>query len=158
MELCTWPSESNPMKCSVPPVRFACAIALWSVAFFAKSPEAMSESITTMPCGTVRPLPMLMWPTSLLPMMPLGSPTASPLASICAHGYVASIRFQFGVSAAAIALPASRPSRYRQRRNAGFYRSRLTRSAHFEHTIAITENGPRVLTALAGEPVGSGAR
>jgi methionyl aminopeptidase len=23
-----------------------------------------------------------------------------------------------------------------------------TRSAHFEHTIAITENGPRVLTAL----------
>ena len=26
-----------------------------------------------------------------------------------------------------------------------------TRSAHFEHTIAITENGPRVLTALASE-------
>jgi len=25
-----------------------------------------------------------------------------------------------------------------------------TRSAHFEHTIAITENGPRVLTALPG--------
>ena len=24
-----------------------------------------------------------------------------------------------------------------------------TRSAHFEHTIAITENGPRVLTAIA---------
>ena len=24
-----------------------------------------------------------------------------------------------------------------------------TRSAHFEHTIAITENGPRILTALA---------
>jgi methionyl aminopeptidase len=30
-----------------------------------------------------------------------------------------------------------------------------TRSAHFEHTIAVTENGPRVLTALAGEPVGA---
>jgi methionyl aminopeptidase len=33
-----------------------------------------------------------------------------------------------------------------------------TRSAHFEHTIAVTENGPRVLTALVGEPVGAGAR
>jgi methionyl aminopeptidase len=33
-----------------------------------------------------------------------------------------------------------------------------TRSAHFEHTIAVTENGPRVLTALAREPVGAGAR
>jgi len=27
-----------------------------------------------------------------------------------------------------------------------------TRSAHFEHTVAITENGPRVLTALAPQP------
>jgi methionyl aminopeptidase len=35
-----------------------------------------------------------------------------------------------------------------------------TRSAHFEHTIAITENGPRVLTALAGakESTRSGRR
>ncbi len=30
-----------------------------------------------------------------------------------------------------------------------------TRSAHFEHTIAVTENEPRVLTALATEPVGA---
>jgi methionyl aminopeptidase len=30
-----------------------------------------------------------------------------------------------------------------------------SRSAHFEHTIAITENGPRVLTALAREAVGT---
>jgi methionyl aminopeptidase len=28
-----------------------------------------------------------------------------------------------------------------------------TRSAHFEHTVAITDDGPRVLTALSGEPV-----
>jgi len=33
-----------------------------------------------------------------------------------------------------------------------------TRSAHFEHTIAITEQGPRVLTALASEPVGAAGR
>ena len=33
-----------------------------------------------------------------------------------------------------------------------------TRSAHFEHTIAVTENGPRILTALADEPVGAAAR
>jgi methionyl aminopeptidase len=33
-----------------------------------------------------------------------------------------------------------------------------TRSAHFEHTIAVMENGPRILTALANEPVGAGAR
>jgi hypothetical protein len=38
-------------------------------------------SITTRPCGTTRPLPMLMWPTSLLPITPAGRPTASPLAS-----------------------------------------------------------------------------
>jgi len=30
-------------------------------------------------------------------------------------------------------------------------------SAHFEHTIAITENGPEVLTAVVG-PVDSGAQ
>jgi methionyl aminopeptidase len=30
-----------------------------------------------------------------------------------------------------------------------------TRSAHFEHTIAITEAEPRVLTALANAPVGA---
>ena len=30
-----------------------------------------------------------------------------------------------------------------------------SRSAHFEHTIAITDNGPRVLTALAREAVGT---
>ncbi|MDP9206061.1 MAG: type I methionyl aminopeptidase [Gemmatimonadota bacterium] len=33
-----------------------------------------------------------------------------------------------------------------------------TRSAHFEHTIVVTESGPRVLTALANEPVGAAAR
>jgi len=33
-----------------------------------------------------------------------------------------------------------------------------TRSAHFEHTIAVTESGPRVLTALANVPVGAAAR
>jgi len=33
-----------------------------------------------------------------------------------------------------------------------------TRSAHFEHTIAVTENGPRILTALANEPVAAAAR
>ncbi len=32
-----------------------------------------------------------------------------------------------------------------------------SRSAHFEHTIAVTENGPRVLTALVTEPVGAAA-
>ena len=33
-----------------------------------------------------------------------------------------------------------------------------TRSAHFEHTIAVTENGPRILTALAHEAVGAASR
>jgi methionyl aminopeptidase len=28
-------------------------------------------------------------------------------------------------------------------------------SAHFEHTVAVTEEGPRILTA-AGQPVGAG--
>jgi methionyl aminopeptidase len=28
-------------------------------------------------------------------------------------------------------------------------------AAHFEHTVAVTENGPEVLTSLAGEPAAS---
>jgi methionyl aminopeptidase len=31
-------------------------------------------------------------------------------------------------------------------------------AAHFEHTVAVTAEGPRVLTARAGDPVGAGPR
>ena len=54
---------------------------LASVAFFANDPSASDSLMMTTPCGTVRPLPMLRWPTSLLPITPVGRPTGSPLAS-----------------------------------------------------------------------------
>ncbi len=80
-ELCTQPSDSSPMRCSVPPVRRTCANARARVSFSANSPLAIAASMTVTPCGTTRPLPRFVCPTSLLPMMPFGRPTASPDAS-----------------------------------------------------------------------------
>ena len=52
IELCTCPSESRPIKWSVPPVAATCASACRNVGFLANSPEAISASINVTPCGT----------------------------------------------------------------------------------------------------------
>src|SRR6266702_1971888 len=64
----------------------------------------------TMSCGTTRPAPRFRCPTSLLPICPSGSPTASPDALRSVRGALAQRRCQTGVSPSSTALP-SRPGR-----------------------------------------------
>src|SRR2546427_181456 len=64
----------------------------------------------TMSCGTTRPAPRFRCPTSLLPICPAGSPTASPDASSSVRGARSHRRCQTGVAPSSMALP-SRPGR-----------------------------------------------
>src|SRR6266704_1065065 len=63
-----------------------------------------------MSCDTTRPAPRFRCPTSLLPICPSGSPTASPDALRSVRGALAQRRCQPGVSPSSTALP-SRPGR-----------------------------------------------
>ena len=71
----------------------------------ANVPSAIDSLMTTTPCGTQRPLPILMCPTSLLPMTPFGNPTGSPLAANSVILAASVMRFQCGVAAFVMALP-----------------------------------------------------
>jgi hypothetical protein len=53
-------------------------------------PSAMAASMRGRSCSTRKPAPRLRWPTSLLPIWPGGSPTASPDASRRQCGHSAS--------------------------------------------------------------------
>lgn len=53
----------------------------------------------------MRPAPMLVWPTSELPIWPSGRPTAMPEASMVVMGYFAIRESINGLFAAATALP-----------------------------------------------------
>src|SRR5437773_8918901 len=70
----------------------------------------MACEMRTMSWGTTRPAPRLRCPTSLLPICPAGSPTASPdaLSSVC--GARLHRRCQTGVAPSSMAFP-SRPGR-----------------------------------------------
>ena len=54
--------------------------------FAASAPSATAVSMRGRSCITTRPAPRFMWPTSELPICPLGRPTESSLASMCAWG------------------------------------------------------------------------
>src|SRR5438874_1256506 len=64
----------------------------------------------TMSCGTTRPAPRFRCPTSLLPICPAGSPTASPDALRSVRGAFAQRRCHVGVRPSSMAFP-SRPGR-----------------------------------------------
>src|SRR4029077_9798692 len=70
----------------------------------------MACEMRTISCGTTRPAPRLRWPTSLLPIWPSGSPTASPGALRSVRGARLQRRCHTGVSPSSTALP-SRPGR-----------------------------------------------
>ena len=145
------------MRCSVPPVRRACSMQRDAASrSWRTSPSATASSMTTTPCGTTRPLPMLMWPTSLLPITPVGSPTCSPLRlerrpRIALEERAASS----AVSAAAIALPcvASRhPQPSRIARTSGRYRG-VPLSAGILRRLAMSAaNVARIEAGAADEP------
>src|SRR5438309_5064182 len=70
----------------------------------------MACEIRTISCGTTRPAPRFKCPTSLLPIWPSGSPTASPDALRSVRGAWFQRRCHIGVSPSSTALP-SRPGR-----------------------------------------------
>src|SRR5207248_799125 len=100
----------RPSKCSVPPRCFTRPHSSTSGGRRKKSPDVMACEMRTMSCGTTRPAPRFRCPTSLLPICPSGSPTASSDALRSVRGAFAQRRCQTGVSPSSTALP-SRPGR-----------------------------------------------
>src|SRR5947207_2578580 len=100
----------RPSTCSVPPRCFTRPHSSTSGGRRKKSPDVMACEIRTMSCGTTRPAPRFKCPTSLLPIWPSGSPTASPDALRSVRGARLQRRCQTGVSPSSTALP-SRPGR-----------------------------------------------
>src|SRR5213592_822863 len=100
----------RPRRWSMPPRRRTVRHSSTSGGSRKKSPDSIACEMHTMSCGTTRPAPRLRWPTSLFPICPSGSPTASPDASSSVRGAFAQRRCQVGVSPSSTALPA-RPGR-----------------------------------------------
>src|SRR5438105_9728009 len=98
------------MRWSVAPRRFTPRHSSTSAGKRKNSPDWMACEMRTMSCGTTRPAPRFRCPTSLLPICPSGSPTASPDALRSVRGALAQRRCQTGVSPSSTALP-SRPGR-----------------------------------------------
>src|SRR2546423_1002541 len=96
--------------CSMPPRCFTRPHSSTSGGWRKKSPDVMACEIRTMSCGTTRPAPRFKCPTSLLPIWPSGSPTASPDALRSVRGARLQRRCHTGVSPSSTALP-SRPGR-----------------------------------------------
>src|SRR5947209_2339227 len=80
----TPPCDTRPIKCNAVPCVLACSIAATSSVFLKNSPVSMARSMREMSMRTMRPPPMLRWPTSLLPTCP--APGARPLTPTSAPG------------------------------------------------------------------------
>src|SRR5213082_2032753 len=100
----------RPSRWSVPPRRFTRVHSSTRGGNRKNSPDSMACEMRTMSCGTTRPAPRFKCPTSLLPICPSGSPTASSDALRSVRGALAQRRCQTGVSPSSTALP-SRPGR-----------------------------------------------
>src|SRR2546430_3469378 len=98
------------MRCNVPPRCRVRSHSSTSGGRRKNSPDWMACEMRTMSCGTTRPAPRFRRPTSLFPICPSGSPTASPDALRSVRGALAQRRCQVGVSPSSTALP-SRPGR-----------------------------------------------
>src|SRR5438094_62739 len=100
----------RPSRWSVPPRRFTRVHSSTRGGNRKNSPDSMACEMRTMSCGTTRPAPRFRCPTSLLPICPSGSPTASPDALSNVRGAFDQRRCQVGVRPSSTALP-SRPGR-----------------------------------------------
>ena len=83
-ELCTPPLLVSPMKWMFFPCSLAYEKAETISLFFKILPSAQARLIFTRSWYTIRPAPILRWPTSELPICPSGKPTFSPLATLSA--------------------------------------------------------------------------
>src|SRR5213592_561794 len=100
----------RPRRWSMPPRRRTVRHSSTSGGSRKKSPDSIACEMRTRSCGTTRPAPRFRCPTSLFPICPSGSSTASPDASSSVRGAFAQRRCQVGVSPSSTALPA-RPGR-----------------------------------------------
>ncbi|OQA64140.1 MAG: hypothetical protein BWY37_02112 [Firmicutes bacterium ADurb.Bin262] len=105
MWLCTPPSDTSPHRCSAELCVLQFSAAARNASLPKKSPSAMDFEMRVSSWYTTRPAPMLVWPTSLLPIWPSGRPTSMPEAPINVIGLSFIRRSRFGVDAAATALP-----------------------------------------------------
>ena len=102
---CTPPSEITPMRCAAPPLALSLAAKSKIAGFWKKVLSSIARSICPKSIATTRPAPILVWPTSELPICPLGRPASGPWVIRCAFGQCAIRRSKFGVCARAGALP-----------------------------------------------------
>jgi len=102
---CTPLSESNPMICKADFFFFTCFAALIKVLFLKNDLFFIALFILTKSLSLILPAPIVMWPTSELPMNPFGRPTASPDAFSVVCALVFHKVSRFGVCASLIALP-----------------------------------------------------
>src|SRR3989441_4403554 len=102
---CTPPLPIRPSRWRVCPVRRSSPHSSTSAGMWKKAPESIACEMRTMSCGTTRPAPRFRCPTSLLPICPSGSPTASPDALSSVRGAFAQRRCQVGVRPSSIAFP-----------------------------------------------------
>src|SRR5437899_10814629 len=95
----------RPSRGSAPPRRFTRVHSSMRDGNRKNSPDSMACEMRTMSCGTTRPAPRFRCPTSLLPICPSGSPTASPDALSNVRGAFDQRRCQVGVRPSSIAFP-----------------------------------------------------
>ena len=98
------PGETRPTMWSVDLFFKQCTKSAWNAGFFSKPPSCIDFDIRTRSVSITRPAPIVMCPTSLLPMTPCGNPTLSSLAVSVACGYVFHSSSKNGFRASAIAL------------------------------------------------------
>src|SRR5699024_4196710 len=93
----------------------------------------------------MRPAPMLVWPTSELPIWPSGRPTAMPEALMVVMGYLAKISSRRGVLAVVTALPkvsaGVQPKPSMMQRRTGFLLIRV-QSPYAVQNPGLTKDGP----------------
>ncbi len=114
--------ETSPIKWRACLPFWHRVIASMSADFSKKSPSRTLLSMRVRSWYTMRPAPIVMWPTSELPICPGGSPTASPDATRDEWGKRSTSSVYAGVRASLMALPsrASRsPHPSRTRRTSG---------------------------------------
>jgi hypothetical protein len=104
---CTPMSLASPIRCSwLSRVRHFSTAATNS-ALLKKDSSWMALLMRTDSWSTIRPAPMFWWPTSLLPIVPWGNPTSSPLVATSVKGHSARSRASTGGRASLTALARS---------------------------------------------------
>ena len=102
---CTPPSDTTPIRCARPPEAFSGGDEVpGSPRSRRKLPSSIARSIWPRSIATTRPAPMFVWPTSELPIWPVGRPTSRP--------EVTSVRMRAGRPSAG-RRSGSRPARGR---------------------------------------------